>query len=244
VSSALLDSLFRDTTLVLSGATGQLGRRIGERVLAAGGRLGLPVRREADLQRVRAQFPGGRILAVVVEPGDGEAAAGMVKGVTDALGPIAALVCAQGAFEAGSLYEERGPRLLRMLEANLVCSYTLARAVAPAMRHRRNGRIVLVGSRSVLRGAGGMAAYNAAKGGLHALSASLADELGGQGIAVNLVAPSVIDTPRNRRALPEADPAQWATLDDVADGVLFLASPLAKSLRGSVLVPAGPGAQP
>ena len=238
----LLDTLFRDVTVLLSGATGHLGRRLGARIRVAGGRLGLPVRQPADVQRVRAQFPGGRILAVVVEPGDGEAAAGMVKGVGDALGPIQALICAQGAFEPGELHEERGPRLVRMLEANLIYSYTLARAVAPGMRQRRTGRIVLIGSRSALRGAAGMAAYNAAKGGVHALSAALAEEFAPHGIAVNLVAPSVIDTARNRRASPAMDPRQWVTVDEVADCVLFLASPLAARLRGSVLVPAGPGA--
>jgi NAD(P)-dependent dehydrogenase (short-subunit alcohol dehydrogenase family) len=241
VSSEVLDSLFRDTTVVLAGATGQLGRRIGERILAAGGRLGLPVRRASDVERARAMFANGGILPVVVEPADGEAAAGMCKGVVDALGPVTALICAQGAFEPGPLHEERGPRLMRMLEANLVYSYTLVRALAPVFRTRKNGRIVLVGSRSALRGAAGMAAYNAAKGGLHALACSLAEELAPDGIAVNLVAPSVIDTPRNRRSMPGVEPAQWATVDDVADSVLFLASPLARRLRGSILVPSGPG---
>jgi NAD(P)-dependent dehydrogenase (short-subunit alcohol dehydrogenase family) len=126
-----------------------------------------------------------------------------------------------------------------MLEANLIQTYTLARAAAPPLIKRGAGRMVFVGARAAERGAPNMAAYLAAKGALHAFALALAEELAPSGIAVNLVGPTLLDTPRNRKDLPGVAPGAFVGLDDAANAVLFLGSPLAGSIRGSTLVVAG-----
>jgi NAD(P)-dependent dehydrogenase (short-subunit alcohol dehydrogenase family) len=201
--------------------------------------VGIVVRRPGDVAKVTAAHAGRPVLAVHAQPDDGEAAAGLVKGVEDSLGPVTALICCNGAFEGGPITEERGPRLARMLEANLTQTYTLARAIAPGFVKRAEGRMVFVGARAAVRGSSGMAAYLAAKGALHALALALAEELAPAGIAVNLVAPSVLDTPRNRKDMPDTRGDVFVALDDAASVVLFLGTPLARCLRGNALVVAG-----
>jgi NAD(P)-dependent dehydrogenase (short-subunit alcohol dehydrogenase family) len=205
--------------------------------------VGIAVRRAGDVGKLASRYGQAKVPPLVVHTpaGDGESAAGFAKGVEDSLGPIEALVCANGAFSAGPLVEQAGPVLTRLLEANLVASYTMARAMAPVMARRRRGRMVFVGARSVLRPVGNQVIYNAAKGGLHALVQALAEELGPLGIAANLLAPSTLDTAANRKAMPTVDPTTWLSLDQAVDSLLFLASPLGSGLRGSVLLAAGSG---
>ena len=84
-SSSALDSLYRGSTILLAGASGALGGRVLARVLAAGGKAGIVVRRPGDATRVAAEYAGRPVLAVHAAPDDGEAAAGLVKGVEDSI---------------------------------------------------------------------------------------------------------------------------------------------------------------
>jgi NAD(P)-dependent dehydrogenase (short-subunit alcohol dehydrogenase family) len=98
------------------------------------------------------------------------------------------------------------------------------------------GRIVNVSSRAALVPAGGALAYTAAKGALTAFTTALAHEVLKQGILVNAVAPSTIDTPANRVAMPAADHSHWARPEDIARTILWLASP-ANVLTWGAVVP-------
>jgi NAD(P)-dependent dehydrogenase (short-subunit alcohol dehydrogenase family) len=80
-----------------------------------------------------------------------------------------------------------------------------------------------------------MAAYAASKAAVAALTAALGEEVVGENILVNAVAPSTLDTPANRKAMPEADPARWVKVEDVAAVILFLASPANRATRGAVI---------
>ena len=84
-------------------------------------------------------------------------------------------------------------------------------------------------------GAAGMAAYAASKAAVSALTQALGQELVGEGILVNAVAPSILDTPANRKAMPNADHARWPKVDAVARTILFLASPDNTVTRGAVI---------
>jgi NAD(P)-dependent dehydrogenase (short-subunit alcohol dehydrogenase family) len=101
---------------------------------------------------------------------------------------------------------------------------------------RIGGRIVNVTARPALewRSGAGMVAYTAAKAGVAALTVALAQEVARDGILVNAVAPSVMDTPANRKAIPKADFDDWPKVDEVARTILFLASPENKVTRGAV----------
>ena len=99
------------------------------------------------------------------------------------------------------------------------------------------GRIVNVATRPALewRAGAGMAAYAASKAAVAALTVALAEEVVQSGILVNAVAPSTMDTPANRRAMPKADHGAWTKVEDVAATILFLASPENRVTRGAVV---------
>jgi NAD(P)-dependent dehydrogenase (short-subunit alcohol dehydrogenase family) len=99
------------------------------------------------------------------------------------------------------------------------------------------GRIVNVATRPALewRSGAGMVAYTASKAAVAALTAALAEEVVKQGILVNAIAPSTMDTPANRKAMPQADHAAWTKVEEVAATILFLASPENRVTRGAVV---------
>jgi NAD(P)-dependent dehydrogenase (short-subunit alcohol dehydrogenase family) len=127
---------------------------------------------------------------------------------------------------------------MQQIETNLASAYLCSRAAAMALRRRGSaGRIVNVASRQALepRLGGGSVAYTIAKAGVAALTTALGAELAGEGIFVNAVAPSIIDTPDNRKAMPDADFASWPKVEEIAATILFLASPANTATRGAVV---------
>jgi NAD(P)-dependent dehydrogenase (short-subunit alcohol dehydrogenase family) len=125
---------------------------------------------------------------------------------------------------------------MQQVEMNFVSAFLCCRAAVNAM-HDAGGRIVNVATRPALewRAGSGMAAYAASKAAVAAMTVALAEEVVGSGILVNAVAPSTMDTPANRRAMPKADHAVWAKVEDVAATILFLASPENRVTRGAVV---------
>jgi NAD(P)-dependent dehydrogenase (short-subunit alcohol dehydrogenase family) len=113
--------------------------------------------------------------------------------------------------------------------------YVLARAVVPPMLKQKNGVIVNVASKAAFDHAGGAAAYVASKAAALAMMDSLAADLKGTEVRVNSILPSIIDTEANRRAIPNADFAQWPKPEAIARVVLFLCSDDAKLVHGAAL---------
>jgi NAD(P)-dependent dehydrogenase (short-subunit alcohol dehydrogenase family) len=127
--------------------------------------------------------------------------------------------------------------LKKMLAMNTLSAFLCCREAIKSMRGR-GGRIVNVSAQAGAepRRGSGMAAYTVSKAAVAALTLSLAEEVAGEGIWVNAVVPSIMDTEANRRAMPKADPAKWPKPDEVAATVLFLASPL-NTVTRAALVP-------
>src|SRR5204862_3667045 len=117
--------------------------------------------------------------------------------------------------------------LMQQVDTNFVTCFLCCRAAVRAMaRDKAGGRIVNVAARPALewRAGAGMAAYAASKAAVAALTTALAEEVAKDGILVNAVAPSIMDTPANRKAMPKADHAAWPKVEEVARTILFLAS--------------------
>jgi NAD(P)-dependent dehydrogenase (short-subunit alcohol dehydrogenase family) len=127
----------------------------------------------------------------------------------------------------------------QMLDLNLRTVVHSLAAVVPAMLAQGGGVVVNVGAASAGQGAAHMGAYAASKSALARLTESLAAELKGQGVRVNAVLPSIIDTPANRAAMPDADHNRWVAPDALADVIGFLASPAARAVHGACLPVAG-----
>jgi len=124
----------------------------------------------------------------------------------------------------------------RMLAMNLTSAFTAARAVVPHMLAASGGRVVMISSRAVVPPAGGFIGYTVAKAGVIALMQALAQEVKGRGVTVNAVAPSTMDTPANRAAMPDADPKTWVPVAAVADAVAALAAESAAHLTGTLVM--------
>ncbi len=213
----------RGRTVLVGGATGELGAAVLARLVALGAAVGVPVRKPWQVEKVRASCLTAKALVGVVGPVDGEAAAGFAKGVHDALGPIDALITTQGAFQMVEAGRDAAGDMQALFEANVFAPLTLARAVVGPMKRRRAGAIVFTGAAAVGEVVPGMSLYLAAKSALHAAAASWHAELSGQGVRVAVVAPGILDTAANREAMPTADRSAWLPLDHVVEALITAA---------------------
>lgn len=211
---------FQDLHVVVTGATGELGGAVAALLLERGARCHLPVRSAAKLDSALAR-------AHVVSGIDLADEAGVTTFYRDLPELWASIHCA-GAFAAAPTEAASGADLDQMLAVNARSAFLCAREAARVLRAgARGGRIVNVVARQALeprRGAG-LVPYTMSKAAVAALTQALAEELAPLRIGVNAVAPSTLDTPANRAALPEADVSKWVTLREVAEVMLFLASP-------------------
>ncbi|MBN8979633.1 MAG: SDR family oxidoreductase, partial [Rhizobiales bacterium] len=126
----------------------------------------------------------------------------------------------------------------RLHAITLPTALTASRAAIPHLVKSSAGRIVNVGAMGALRAGAGMGPYAASKAGVHRLTEALAAELKGK-VTVNAVLPSTIDTPANRRDMPDSDFNAWVRLDELAAVILFLASDAASAVTGALLPVAG-----
>jgi NAD(P)-dependent dehydrogenase (short-subunit alcohol dehydrogenase family) len=124
----------------------------------------------------------------------------------------------------------------QQIDMNLMSCLLCCRAAVNAMADN-GGRIVNVAARAALewRSGAGMTAYTASKAAVAALTSALAEEVAKDGILVNAVAPSIMDTPANRKAMPKADYSLWPKVEEVAATIMFLASPENRVTRGGVV---------
>jgi NAD(P)-dependent dehydrogenase (short-subunit alcohol dehydrogenase family) len=121
----------------------------------------------------------------------------------------------------------------RLYTMNVSTCANMCRAALPHLT-ASHGRIVNIGAGGAVKAGAGMGAYAAAKGGVHRLTESLAEELKGQ-VAVNAVLPSIIDTPLNRRDMPDANFSAWVSPADLAEVIIFLASDAARAVTGALV---------
>jgi NAD(P)-dependent dehydrogenase (short-subunit alcohol dehydrogenase family) len=143
-----------------------------------------------------------------------------------------------GGYAMAPVVETRKADLLKQIDMNFVTAFLCCRAAVTAMvRTGQGGRIVNTAARPAieLRTGAGMAAYAASKAAVVAFTVALAEEVAKDGILVNAIAPSIMDTPANRAAMPKADHAAWPKVEEVAATILFLASPDNKVTRGGIV---------
>lgn len=151
-------------------------------------------------------------------------------------GPLHALIHLMGGFAGGQPVAETGDATWRrMMSLNLDAAFYMARAAVPRILEQPGGRIVMIGSRNAVRPAANLAAYNASKAGLVALVETLALEVAARGATANVVLPSVIDTPANRAAMPNADASRWVPPTAIAELIAWLASLQAAHINGAVV---------
>lgn len=220
---------------ILAGGTGALGQSITMKFLAEGATVcvpfAVPAERDALTKRLDASARDRVHLAEADVTSESSIGA-FVRGVLDRHGRVDALVNGVGGFAGGDLMSTPLAEWERMMRLNLTSAVIGCRAVLPAMTKQGAGRIVNIASRAVMTPGGGFIAYTVAKAGVITLTQALAHEVP-KGITVNAVLPSTMDTPANRKAMPDADRSQWVSTDAVADVVAYLASERAGMISGT-----------
>jgi NAD(P)-dependent dehydrogenase (short-subunit alcohol dehydrogenase family) len=214
--------------VVITGGTGGLGGAVVEAVAAAGAICHLPTQGPAP-QTIR-DLPGTEFV-----PGIDLTDEKAVVAFYASLPSLWASIHLAGGFKAGRIISTSLADLTRQVELNLVTAFLCCREAARLMRKADGGRIVNVGSRAADVPASGTAAYAASKGAVATLTRSLAEEVKRDRILVNAVVPSIIDTPANRAAMPKADPSGWPKPAEIADVIVWLASPQNRLTSGALV---------
>ena len=215
-------------TVVVTGGHGILGRAVVEAALSAGMNVALIDHAEGQ------PGPDGAFDVSGVDLTDAQAAEAAIGKVAHHFGGIDALLNIAGGFVWQTVEDDK-PAWDRMFTLNLTTALNTTRAALPHLKASSEGRIVNVGAAGALKAAGGMGAYAASKSAVHRLTESLAEELKSTSVTVNAVLPSILDTPQNRKDMPNADPAKWVAPSDLAAVILFLASPASRAVTGALV---------
>lgn len=226
---------FDDKTVLITGAAGNLGRAVAQAFADQGARLALVDRRTDDLRKAFGDESPRRLFvaADLLQP---EQAGAAVSTVVDRLGRIDVLCNLAGGFRMGpAVHDTPAATWDFLFDLNARTVLHMAQAVVPHMIEVGAGKVVNVGAFAAQRGAAQMGAYIASKSAVIRLTETMAAELRERGINVNCVLPTVIDTPENRAAMPDTDPARWVAPRDLASVIVFLASDAARAIHGAAL---------
>jgi NAD(P)-dependent dehydrogenase (short-subunit alcohol dehydrogenase family) len=223
---------FRDRVVVVTGGAGALGTAVVELLIGAGAICHVPCFNEAEAHRFRLRdHPSVKPMVA------GNLADEVVVGrVYQGIAPLWASIHIAGGFASGALREASAAAIRQQFDMNVMSCLLCCRAAIAGMAGS-GGRIVNVAARAALewRSGAGMVAYTASKTAVAALTVALSEEVAKDGILVNAVAPSIMDTPPNRSAMPTADYALWPKVEEVAATIAFLASSDNRVTRGAVV---------
>jgi len=222
--------------VVVTGAAGALGRAVVQHFLDQGARLAL-IEHRADV--LASAFPGldnSQHLLLEADVTSAPSMAAAAQRILAAFRQVDALVHIAGGFEMGQpVHGLERAAWDRMMNLNAWSFVAVTQALVPSMIERKAGSVVAVTAKTAARGAAQMAAYIASKSALQRLVEASAAELAPHGIRVNSIAPSVLDTPANRQAMPDANPDQWVSTTVAAQTIDFLTSDAAHALHGQHL---------
>jgi NAD(P)-dependent dehydrogenase (short-subunit alcohol dehydrogenase family) len=223
---------FRSRHVVVTGGTGALGTAVVGALLERGAVCHIPVQHNHDA----SGFSYATHSCVKLYPSIDLSDQDQTDSFYSRVGTLWASIHLAGGFAAKNLTDSGKSDLMAQLDTNIVSCFLCCRAALKAFG-ADGGRIVNVAARPALepRTGAGMTAYTIGKSGVAALTMALAEEVAKDGVLVNAVAPSIMDTPANRKAMPKADHALWPTVEQVAATILFLASPENTVTRGAIV---------
>ncbi len=220
---------------VITGGTGALGRVVSRAFIEAGASIVVTYLVDKELPGFEAAVPPTRRETAKADLTSRADVDALVAGVLAKHGRIDALLNLAGAFAPGTVVDTSDQDLERHFATNAKTAFVCTRAVLPAMIRQGRGRIVNVTARPALIGGAGVAAYAMTKAAVAALTRAAADEVREHGITVNAIAPSTIDTPANRAAMPSVDASRWVKPEEIAATLVFLASDAAAATSGAIV---------
>lgn len=223
---------------IVTGGTGGLGQAVTLALLEAGATVAVPYRALGERDRLahEAASHATRLSLMELDVSQPAAMEGLAAQLMARHGRLDILAHLVGGYAGGKdVHEMDYADWLRMVDLNLNTAFVACHAVLPPMRECDYGRIVAVSSRSAARISPGVAGYTAAKAGLQALVASIAEENRALNVTANAILPSIIDTPANRTAMPKAKHETWPKPEEIAQVVRFLVSPASGLISGAAI---------
>ncbi len=230
--------------VIVTGSVGNLGLATALAFQEVGAKTVLVDRSNERLRENYSNIANSpdHLLAGGVDLANPESLGQVVKSALDRFGSIDALVNTVGGWRGGKAAHETDLADWDFLFGiNLRTTLLCCRAVIPQMLRQGHGRIVNVASRDALAGGAGYSAYSASKSAVLRLTESMAAELKNSNINVNCIMPGTIDTPQNRKAIPNGDFSKWVEPAAIADVILFLISDAARAINGAAVPVFGRG---
>ena len=216
---------------LVTGASGGLGTYVTQALLDAGATV-VGVSRKIQ----QSDFKSPAFIALAAEISSADGAKNAVDGLLGRVGRLDVVVHTVGGFAGGqSIAETDDATFQRMFDMNLNSAFYLLRAVIPHLRKTGNGRIIAIASRAAVDPGPSVGAYSASKAALVSLIRTVALENKDAGLTANVILPGTMDTPGNRKSMPNADVSKWVQPANVAGLITWLAGENGKDVSGAVI---------
>lgn len=217
-------------SVIVTGGFGALGQTVAKAFADQGDK----VARVDFAQDAPSELPGALDIGGV-DLTDAKATQAALDKVASAHGGIDVLANIAGGFTWETMADGSIDSWARMHSMNVMTAATITKLALPLLQKSSEGRIINMGAGGAVKAGMGMGPYAASKSGVHRLTEALAEELAGTSVTINAILPSIIDTPTNRKDMPDADFSEWVTPKSIANVILFLASPASGAVTGGLI---------
>jgi NAD(P)-dependent dehydrogenase (short-subunit alcohol dehydrogenase family) len=217
-------------TAIVTGASGNIGQTVIKKFIDEGYKvIGTAIPNDP----VALDFPPDKFEKAVVDLMSEDESANFINNIVARYGSVDSAVLTVGGFAMGSVAETKTSDIAKQYKLNFETAYNVARPIFVQMLKQNNGRIFIMGSRPGLNAMNGkgMIAYGLGKSLIFRLAELMNDEAKGTNVVTSVVVPSTIDTPQNRKAMPDTDPATWVKPEAIADIIYFHCTDAAAVLR-------------
>jgi len=217
---------------IVTGASGNLGSAVVKRFLDDGYTVIGVAHKKSDMD-----FDNPNYEEVILDLSDEELSQKAVAAIIEKYQAIHILVSTAGGFAMGNIGSTTTADILQQIQLNFVTAYNIARPVFLQMMKQNKGRIFLTGSQAGQNTshAKGTTAYGLSKSLLFDLAKILNAESKGKNVVTAMIVPAIIDTPQNRKSMPDSDFSHWTTPEKIADVIHFYSSDEASVIREPVI---------
>jgi len=221
-------------TAIVSGASGNMGQAVVKKFIDEGYKV---IGTIIPDDPVPLDFPADKFEKIVVDLMNEDDSSKFVNNIISKYGSVDAAVLTVGGFAMGSVAETKTSDIGKQYKLNFETAYNVARPVFVQMLKQNSGRIFIIGSKPGLNAmhGKGMVAYGLAKSLIFRLAELMNGEAKGTNVVVSVIVPSTIDTPQNRKAMPDSDPEKWVKPEAIADVIYFYCTDQASVLREPVI---------
>jgi NAD(P)-dependent dehydrogenase (short-subunit alcohol dehydrogenase family) len=220
--------------VIITGASGNLGQAVVNKFIAEGYKvIGTVIPNDP----VPMNFPSDKFEKVVVDLMNEEDTEKFISSVIDKYKSIDAAVLTVGGFAMGKIADTSAADIMKQYKLNFETAYNIARPAFIQMMKQNSGRIFIIGARPGLQAwhGNGMVAYGLAKSLVVRLAELINIEAKGHNVVASVVVPSTIDTPQNRKAMPDADFTNWVKPEDIANVIYYHCLDETSALRETVI---------